>query len=174
MESLTPDRIPAGSLCVIDTNILIYAEQGASRQSVDLLRRVESLEIKAVLPQPVWQETMHRLMIAEAFMLGKIRGSNPAKQLANQPEVIRSLSIYRDKIMALIAMGFGFEPCVEADLLEHAMQLQERHGLLTNDSLIAAITLRIGADALVSADAKFKGIDGLVLYSPNDIDIKPR
>ena len=35
------DDIPSGSLCVIDTNILIYAEQRASLQAQRLLRRIE-------------------------------------------------------------------------------------------------------------------------------------
>ena len=29
---VNPDDIPAGSLCVVDTNVLIYAEQGISAQ----------------------------------------------------------------------------------------------------------------------------------------------
>ena len=34
------DKIPAGSLCIIDTNVLLYAEQGASEQARRLLRPV--------------------------------------------------------------------------------------------------------------------------------------
>lgn len=166
------DKIPGGSLCVLDTNILIYAEQGVSLQAQRLLRRVEELDVKAVLPQPVWQETMHRLMIAEAIMSGKVRGANPARQLSAKPGVIRNLTVYRDKISALVAMGFGFEPCRESDLLGKALDLQKQHGLLTNDSLIVAIALRIGADALVSADARFKEVSDLTVYSPNDIDFQ--
>ena len=71
------DDIPAGSLCVIDTNILIYAEQGASLQAQRLLRRIERQDVLGVLPQPVWQELTHKLMLAEAFMLGQITGGNP-------------------------------------------------------------------------------------------------
>ena len=73
------DDIPRGSLCVLDTNVLIYAEQGASLQAQRLLRRIEEPEITGVLPQPVWQETIHRLMVTEAIMLGHIRGPNPAR-----------------------------------------------------------------------------------------------
>ena len=86
-------------------------------------------------------------------------------------QVIRNLTIYRDKVSALVALGFGFEPCLESDLLTKALDLQKRHGLLTNDSLIAAVALRIGADALASADARFKDVSGLAVYSPSDIDM---
>lgn len=33
------DDIPSGSLCVIDANVLLYAEQGVSGQAQRLLRR---------------------------------------------------------------------------------------------------------------------------------------
>ena len=95
------DDIPSGSLCVLDTNILIYAEQRASLQSERLMRRIEEQDVIGVLPQPVWQETMHRLMITEAIMLGHIRGPNPARQLAEKPDVVKKLTIYRDKVRAL-------------------------------------------------------------------------
>ncbi len=131
------DDIPSGSLCVLDTNILIYAEQRASLQAERLMRRIEEQDVTGVLPQPVWQETMHRLMITEAVMLGYIRGPNPARQLAEKPDLIKKLTMYRDKIRALVTLGLGFEPCHESDLLEKALEIQERHGLLTNDSLIA-------------------------------------
>jgi predicted nucleic acid-binding protein len=142
------DDITTGSLCVLDTNILIYAEQRASLQAERLMRRIEEQDLTGVLPQPVWQETIHRLMITEAIMLGYIRGPNPARQLAEKPDVVKRLVLYRDKVRALVTLGLGFEPCHESDLLGKAFEIQERHGLLTNDSLIAAIVLRIEADVV--------------------------
>jgi len=163
------DDIPSGSLCVLDTNILIYAEQRASLQSERLMRRIEEQDVIGMLPQPVWQETMHRLMIIEGIMLGHIRGPNPARQLAEKPDVVKKLSIYRDKVRALVTLGLRFEACHESDLLGKALEIQERHGLLTNDSLIAAIALRIEADVLVSADTRFQAIKELRIYAPSDV-----
>ena len=82
------DDIPAGSLCVVDTNVLLYAEQGASIQAQRFIRRCSSGEIKATLPQTVWQEFTHKLMLAEAMMRGLTSGGNPAKRLASRPEAI--------------------------------------------------------------------------------------
>lgn len=165
------DDIPSGSLCVLDTNVLIYAEQGASLQAQRLLRRIEERDLNGVLPQPVWQETIHRLMVTEAIMLGHVRGANPARQLSAKPEVVKGLTMYRDKIRALVTLGLGFEPCHEEDLLGKALEIQERFGLLTNDSLIAAMALRLEADALVSADSRFRGIKEIRLYTPSDVTI---
>jgi len=163
------DDIPSGSLCVIDTNVLLYAEQGVSPQAQRLLRRVEKREIIGVLPQPVWQELTHKLMLAEAMMLGQITGGNPAKQLGAKPEVIKRLAIYRDKVAALVTLGLGFEVCTRIDLIEKALPLQERYGLMTNDSIIAAMAIRLEADALVSADVRFKVVKELDVYAPSDL-----
>ena len=165
------DDIPSGSLCVLDTNVLIYAEQRASLQAERLMRRIEERDVTGVLPQPVWQETMHRLMIVEAIMLGHIRGPNPARQLADKPEVVKKLTMYRDKIRALVTLGLGFEPCHESDLLGKALEIQEKYGLLTNDSLIAAIAARLDADVLASADARFQAIKELRTYAPSDVKL---
>ncbi len=165
------DDIPSGSFCVLDTNILIYAEQRASLQAERLMRRIEEQDVTGVLPQPVWQETMHRLMIIESIMRGHIRGPNPARQLAEKPAVVKNLTLYRDKVRALGSLGLRFEPCHESDLLSKALEIQERHGLLTNDSLIAAIVLRLEADALVSADTRFQAIKELRTYAPSDLKL---
>ena len=92
------DDIAAGSLCVVDTNVLIYAEQGVSPQAQRFVRRCSSGEIKAVLPQTVWQELTHKLMLAEAMMRGLTSGDNPAARLGAKPEAIRGLTLYRAKV----------------------------------------------------------------------------
>lgn len=165
------DDIPSGSLCVLDTNVLIYAEQGVSPQAQRLLRRIEEHDVSGVSPQPVWQETIHRLMVTEAIMLGHIRGPNPARQLAGKPGVVKGLTMYRDKVKALVTLGLGFEPCHEVDLLGKALEVQEQYGLLTNDSLIAAMALRMEADALASADSRFRVVKELKLYEPSDVKL---
>jgi len=163
------DDIQNGSLCVIDTNILLYAEQGLSVQAQRLLRRCSTGEMIGILPQTVWQELTHRLMLAEAMMLGKIAGPNPARQLAQKPDVVRSLSIYKEKIEALQNLGLGFEACTRKDLLEDALTLQGKYGLLTNDSAVLAVALRLKADVLVSSDAAFQRISVPMVARPSDL-----
>jgi len=163
------DDIPGGSLCVVDTNVLLYAEQGVSPQAQRLVRRCSSGELKGVLPQTVWQELTHKLMLAEAIMRGLTSGGNPAARLAAKPEAIRSLTLYRAKVKSLLDLGFGFEPCHLADLMERAFMLQEHYGLLTNDAVVLAVTLRLKADALVSSDKSFRGVTEVDVYYPTDL-----
>lgn len=163
------DDIPAGSLCVADTNVLIYAEQGVSPQAQRFVRRCSSGELKAVLPQTVWQELAHKLMLAEAMMRGLTSGGNPAARLAAKPEAIRGLTLHRAKVKSLLDLGFGFEPCQLSDLTERAFALQEKHGLLTNDAVVLAVALRLKADALVSNDKSFRGVTEPAVYYPTDL-----
>lgn len=163
------DDISTGSLCVVDTNVLIYAEQGVSPQAQRFVRRCSSGELKAVLPQTVWQELTHKLMLAEAMMRGLTPGGNPAARLAAKPEAIRGLTLYRAKVKSLLDLGFGFEPCQLTDLIERAFTLQEQHGLLTNDAVVLAVALRLKADALVSSDKAFRSVEELDVYYPTDL-----
>lgn len=163
------DKIPEGSLCVLDTNILLYAEQGVSAQAQRLLQRIEHNEVLGVLPQPVWQELTHKLMLAEALTLGGIKGSNPVRELSGKPGVIKRLMLYKEKVQALMTLGCKFEACTQTDLVEDAFRLQARYGLLTNDSVILAVALRLNADALASADERFRAVEDIAVYAPSDI-----
>ena len=163
------DNIPAGSLCIVDTNVLLYAEQGASAQAQRFIRRCSSGELKGVLPQTVWQEFTHKLMLAEAMSRGLTAGGNPAARIASRPEAIRELTLYKGKVRALVDLGFGCEACTRDDLLKSAFALQEQCGLLTNDAVVLAVALRLQADALVSNDKAFRELDKPDIYFPSDL-----
>jgi predicted nucleic acid-binding protein len=163
------DDIPTGSLCVIDTNVLLYAEQNLSDQAQRLLRRCSKGELIGVLPQTVWQELTHKLMLAEAMMRGAISGGNPASRLAAKPEVVRGLSLYQAKVRSLINLGLRFEPCTRDDLLQSGFDLQNRYGLLTNDAVVLAVALRLEADCLVSSDTGFRQISEVDVFAPSDL-----
>ncbi|RPJ01684.1 MAG: type II toxin-antitoxin system VapC family toxin [Deltaproteobacteria bacterium] len=103
------------------------------------------------------------------MMLGKITGPNPSRKLAKQPDLVKTLGLYRDKVLALVDLGIGFVSCTREDFLEKALMLQEKRGLLVNDSVILAIALRLKADVLVSADAAFQKVTELKVAMPSDI-----
>ncbi len=73
-----------------------------------------------------------------------------------------------------MTLGCKFEACTQADLVEGAFHLQARYGLLTNDSVILAVALRLDADALVSADERFRAVEDIKVYSPSDISLALR
>jgi predicted nucleic acid-binding protein len=163
------DDIQSGSLCVVDTNVLLYAEQGLSQQCKRLLRRCGTGDMILRLPQTVWHEVCHKLMLAEALMGGKINGPNPAAKLSRRPDVVQGLGLYREKVMALVELGLGFEPCTREDFLDRGFIYQKKYGLLTNDSLILAAAVRLEADVLVTADSAFKSVQELQVAMPSDL-----
>ena len=163
------DDIQNGSLCVVDTNVLLYAEQGLSQQAQRLIRRCSTGDLIGVLPQTVWQELTHKLMLAEALMMERVSGPNAARKLSRQPDIVKRLGLYKDKILALVNMGLGFEACMKEDLMVNAFRYQEEYGLLTNDSVIVAIAVRLKADVLVTADAAFQKISEIPVAMPSDI-----
>ena len=171
MGPLNLDGIPSGSLCVIDTNVLLYAEQGVSDQARRFLLRCSRGELAGVLPQTVWQEVTHKLMLAEAMMRGLISGGNPAARLTAKPETVRGLSLYRAKVQALVDLGLGFEACTLDDLTKTAFKMQEKYGFLTNDAMVLAVAIRLKADALVSSDKAFHRVTEVAVHCPTDLRI---
>lgn len=154
-------QIAAGSVCVLDTNVLLQAHQRASASAVHLLHRCAAADIIGILPSTVWEELGHRLMVMEAMATGRIAGPNPARRLAEHPEIVRQLGAYRESLVELAAMGLRFEPVTREDVLVGAVRLQKRCGLLTNDSIIASCAQRLAVDYLVSADRGFATVPGL-------------
>ena len=165
------DDISNGSLCVIDTNILLYSEQGVSPQAQRLIRRCSTGELIGVLPQTVWQELTHKLMLSEAMMLEKISGPNPARKLAKQPDVVKTLGLYWAKVLALVDLGLRFEPCTREDFFQNALKLQIKYGLLTNDSVLLATAIRLQADVMATADTAFQKVSELNIAIPSDLTL---
>ncbi len=163
------DDIPSGSLCVIDTNVLLYAEQGSSVQAQRFIRRCAQGELSGILPQTVWQELTHKLMLAEAMMKGLIAEGKPALRLDSKPEVIKGLSLYRAKMNALVDLGLGFAACTLEDLTKTAFKMQEKYVFLTNDAVVLAVALRLKADVLVSSDKAFHGVTEIAVHYPTDL-----
>ena len=133
------DDIPTGSLCVIDTNVLVYAEQRVFGQAQRFLRRCSKGGLAGVLPQTVWQELIHRLMLVEAAMKHGSSHGNPAARLAERPEIICGPSSYQSKVRNLLGLGLCLEICTQDDLLQSAFALQRRFGFLTNDSVLLTV-----------------------------------
>ena len=164
-------EIPSGSTCVLDTNVLLYAHQKASPAATLVLRRCAAADVIGILPSAVWEELCHRLMVAEALATGRVTGPNPTRRLAEHPEIVRGLTAYRESLAELSAIGLRFEPVRREDVLLHAIELQKRHGLLTNDSIIVACAIRLGADYLVTSDGGLAALTAIRIAFLDDINV---
>ncbi|MCK9282075.1 MAG: type II toxin-antitoxin system VapC family toxin [Melioribacteraceae bacterium] len=153
---------------IIDANILVYATTGKSVQSMDFLERCVNKEVTGILTTHIISEVIHVLMIHEAREIGALKGSNPAKKLSGNIQLVKSLSRYKISIRDLMSIGLQLEPLQREDIIS-AMSLQGEYGLLTNDALFLAIAERLGVRSIVSADSIFKNIKGFNIYCPDDL-----
>lgn len=162
-------EIRAGEWVVIDTNILVYANQQKSAESIQLLRRCASREVLGIVPMPMVAELVHTLMLIEARENGWIEKSNPARALSERPELVRRLSRYETQIREFLGIGLRIETATTVDIIE-AMNIQREFGLLTNDALLLAVARRLNCTTIASADQAFKLIKGIMVYQPSDLE----
>ena len=66
-------------------------------------------------------------------------------------------------------MGLRFQGVTREDVLTGAVGMQRRYGLRTNDSIIAACAVRVGADYLVTSDAALARVSALRVLVLQDI-----
>ena len=110
-------------------------------------------------------------MAAEAVAKGRITRPNPARKLSEHPKLVRSLRVYRESLAEVPGMGLRFEPVRREDILIGAIEIQKRHGLLTNDSIIAACAIRLGADYLVTSDRGLAVLTGIPVAFLDDVTV---
>ncbi len=162
------DALGSGSLVFVDANIFIYHFTAASPSCHQFLSRCSSGVVQATTSLPVLLEVAHRLMVIEAQQKKLVKGSNPARQLAHSPGLVRKLHLYEEWTLAIPRMGIEVEEVTFADLLV-SMEMRPKTGLLTLDALILAVMTRLNIVNFASADQGFSKIEGVKLFSPEDI-----
>ena len=72
----------------------------------------------------------------------------------------------------LVVLGMGYEPCTKSNLTDKAGAIPARYGLLTHDSVILAMALRLEADVLVSAEKQFHALQEMRVCAPSDVQLR--
>jgi predicted nucleic acid-binding protein len=145
----------------------VYALTGQSADCADLLRRCVAADVSGFVTIDALADTCHRLMLHEAFRKGLINRQN-ASSLQGKHFVIASLDEYWTKVRSLSAGGFAILPLDEYRF-HRAHALRERHGLMTNDSILLAAADVFGINALATNDSDFDAVDWVTVYKPTDI-----
>ena len=162
------DALPGGSPVFIDANIFIYHFTGTSPSCHQFLIRCSSGELHGITSLPVLLEVAHRLMVIEAQQKRLVTGPNPGQKLAHSPGIVRKLHLYEEWTLAIPPMGVEVEEVTFSDLLG-SMDMRRQTGLLTLDSLILAVMSRLKVSNLASGDGAFSQVEGIRLFSPEDI-----
>lgn len=162
------ETLPDGSLVFIDANIFIYHFTGASPSCREFLTRCASGTVHGLTSLPVILEVAHRLMIIEAQDKGLVQGPNPWQKLSRSPAVVKKLRLYEEWTLAIPRMGIEVEEVTFTDFLT-SLEVRQKTGLLTLDSLILAVMNRLKTPNLASADRAFSRIDGFKLFTPHGV-----
>lgn len=162
------DRIPAGISVFIDANIFIYHFAGVSPQCTAFLGRCEGGRLSGITGVHVLAEVAHRLMAVEAVGKGLVTHGNVAAKLRARPDVVRALSDYQSNLDTLMALGIQILSLGPDDLVASAT-IRRVPGLLTNDSLTAAMLQRERIRALATSDPDFRRLSDVRIYEPTDL-----
>jgi len=165
------DDIKGGRTIFIDTNILIYARTDQSAECRQLLARCHAQDLHGTISTFVVAEFFHRRMMQDAQSSTGLR-SNPAKTLAEKPQIVRNLLVYADDVRALLAGELALIDIEKTDFAV-ALELQRQFGLLTIDSLNLAGARRLGIYEIATADTNFDHIPGLTIFKPADLPRPP-
>jgi predicted nucleic acid-binding protein len=160
------EDVPDGSRVFVDANIILYALDHKSGSCRRFLARCQAQAVTGLITTVTLAEVAHRRMVEEARAKG-LAGSNPARTLSQRPELVRGLGAYAEDVRDLMAGELGLEN-VRLEDFPVALELQRRHGLLTNDSLNLAVCQRLGLTEIATADNCFDAIPGLAVYKPAD------
>lgn len=163
----TPDDVRDGDICVVDTNILVYAHAGRSEQCGRLLRRLQAAEVSLVAPAVVWAELCHIYMLEEARRSSA--SDDALRLLGRHPDRVKRLRFYRERLKAWSELGVGYEPATREDLLDSGLKFQAKYGLLTHDSVVLAAAVRLEADCLITNDRSFFAADEVEIVRPSDL-----
>jgi predicted nucleic acid-binding protein len=156
-----------GETIVLDANTFIYAITGRSSQCRELLERAQNGELVAVTPIEVVNEVCHKLMLIEALERGVIDRIS-ASALRSRASEIKNLSSYWASIEEIFALNIRVLPLDQARV-RRAHRVRTAHGLLTNDSLVAAAAQQEGIQNLATSDRDFEPIGWLTIYRPVDL-----
>jgi predicted nucleic acid-binding protein len=161
-------EIRAGAWVAIDTNIIVYANQHRSSECLEFLKRCACGELRGVVPMPMVAELVHALMLIEARENNWIERANPARALAERPDLVRRLVRYEIQMREFFGIGLRIEPVGGGDIFE-ALRIQKEAGLLTNDALLLATARRLNCEAVASADRAIAQAPGFNVFAPGDI-----
>lgn len=162
-------EIKSGEWVVIDTDILVYANQQKCQECIQLLKRCAQQDVRGIVPMPVVADLVHTLMLIEARENNWVEPGTAARTLSDKPDLVRRLSRYENQIREFMGIGLRLEPATPVDVLE-AMAFQRELGLFTNDALLLAIARRLNCSAIASATRALMSVKGFVVYQPSEME----
>lgn len=160
--------IPSSSEVFIDANIFIYHFTGTSEECTYFLSQCESGRYRAITAANILLEVLHRLMMIEIVQKRFLSPPNLLRKLEKKTAIISQLNEYYLSTLAIFDMGVTVLPLFP-EIIKSSQIMRSRHGLMVNDSLIAALMREKGLQHMASNDEAFSRIDWIQYYKPSDV-----
>lgn len=154
-----------GALVFIDANIFVYHFSGVSADCRTLLKRIEQKELRAATGAHIVLEVLHRLMTIEAISKGLITPGQPAKKLKQNPEVIKQLRDYAKCVNEIGSLSIRVHP-VTVRQIRISEAIRSSYGMMTNDSVTAAMMSSYGITNAASLDSDLRRAP---VYQPTNV-----
>lgn len=168
-QSLPNDlaAIPSGSRVFIDANIFVYhfTTTPLTAACTAFLKRVEVGDLDGITSVIALAELAHRLMILEAIRTHGFKANVAVRKLKENPSLVQQLADYRIATDMVSTFNVAVEP-VTATHLHSAQTISATSGLLTNDSLTAAVMQSLSLTDLASNDPDFSLVPGFTVWQP--------
>ena len=159
--------LPAGTRVFIDANIFIYhfTQTPLTAACTAFLQRVEAGSLQGITSVVAVTEVAHRLMILEAIQTHQLVSRTAVRKLKENSALVQKLTHYQRATAAIPTFGVQIEPVTFLHL-QTAQKFSETIGLLTNDSLIAAVMQSLSLTDVASNDTDLAAVPGITSWKP--------
>ena len=158
-------RLPSGVSVFLDANVFLFHFWDLNLSCTELLWRIARQEIRAYTSTIVLTEVMHQLMLSEIGERHAVSPGGALRFLRQHPEIIPSLRKSADLMRQLSNWRVRVLPLQRRDIAL-AIELSQRHRLMTIDAAILATMHRRRLTHLVSNDTDFAHVPDITLWRP--------
>jgi predicted nucleic acid-binding protein len=153
----------------IDANIFLHHAFDLKSDSVEFLKKVETVNLKAFTSALVIEEITFKLLIQSASNFLPRVNLQKVKTLlqdkVKRKEVIAPVEAYRSYINRLKDFGLKVLDLTDEDM-KRALQISKKYGLVTADASHVAVMQRTGIRSLASDDSDFQVVKEITVWSP--------
>jgi len=163
------DRLLLDSKIFVDANIFLYAILGhpaLKPRCQKFLVNIENGLYRAITSSLVFNEVMHKLMLAEAIRTYGLSSEREAlKLIKEKPELISNMSLVWKNYSELKKYPITIFS-IDEEALNMAVLLSRKYGLLISDAVHAAIMKINTVENIATNDSDFERIEDITVWKP--------
>ena len=158
--------IGSGSV-FLDTNILIYAHTDTrfTRACEELLDRIHAGDVKGHINSTVIDEFFHKVLLMEVYTKKGLQPAEAVIFLKQNPDRVLEFSL-PFSVTEEILHDYCLTVLETAPVLDEALAMSWKYGLLFSDALHAACCSHYAINYLATNDKDFSRVDCLSVITP--------